>query len=118
MLALTLGKSIVSHRLTKGKRATMTTHQITERETKALEIAARTKLIRNPNNVWIVPSQSGPKKYTVNYDSEKPRCSCPDYEFRGARCKHVLAVEITLKREYTNDGQTETVTETVTVKKT
>ena len=34
----------------------------------------------------------------------------------GARCKHVLAVEIVLKREIVTDGQTQTVTETVTVK--
>jgi len=93
------------------------TTQLSERETKALEIAARTKLTRK-GDVWIVPSQSGPKKYTVNADPESPRCTCPDFEFRQARCKHIFAVEITLKREYTNDGETETVTETVTVKKT
>lgn len=95
----------------------MIAHQQTERETKALEIAARTKLIRK-GDLWIVPSQSEPKKYTVNYNDETPRCTCPDFEFRQARCKHVLAVEITLKREIASDGKTQTVTETVTVKKT
>jgi len=89
---------------------------VTERETKALEIAARTKLTHK-GDTWIVPSQSGPKKYTVNLHPESPRCTCPDFEFRQARCKHIYAVEITLKREYTNDGQCQTITETVTVKK-
>src|SRR5215203_6243960 len=87
------------------------------REQKALEIAAKSKLTRK-GNTWIVPSQAGPKKYTVAPDPELPRCTCPDFEFRQARCKHIYAVEITLKREYTNDGQKQTVTETVTVKKT
>jgi len=94
----------------------MSTQQLSEREAKALEIAARTKLTRK-GDVWIVPSQSGPKTYKVNPDPESPRCTCPDFEFRQQRCKHIYAVEITLKREYTNDGDTQTVTETVTVKR-
>lgn len=96
----------------------MTTHQLSDRERKAVEIAAYAKLTRKADAVWIVPSQSGSKNYTVNLDPESPRCSCPDFEYRQARCKHIYAVEITLKREYTTDGQTDTVTETVTVKKT
>lgn len=95
----------------------MQAHQLSERESKALAIATHTQLVRKPNNTWMVPSQSGPKKYTVNYDDQSPRCTCPDFEFRQARCKHVLAIEITLKREFPNDGHTQTVTETVTVKK-
>jgi hypothetical protein len=96
----------------------METRQLSERASKALAIATHTQLIRNPNNTWIVPSQSGPKTYTVNPDPESPHCDCPDFEFRRARCKHVLAVEIVLKREIVTDGNTQTVTETVTVKKT
>src|ERR1051325_5429172 len=92
------------------------TTQLTEREQKAVAIATHTKLVRK-GDLWFVPSQSSTKRYTVNPDPESPRCTCPDFEFRQARCKHIYAVEITLKREYTNDGQTQTVTETVTVKK-
>jgi hypothetical protein len=92
------------------------TTQLSERESKALAIATHTQLIRKPNNTWIVPSQSGPKTYTVNPDPESPFCDCPDFEHRRARCKHVLAVEIVLKREIVTNGQTQTVTETVTVK--
>jgi len=92
------------------------TTQLSERESKALAIATHTQLVRNPNNTWIVPSQSGPKTYTVNPDSESPFCDCPGFEFRRLRCKHVMAVEIVLKREIVTDGNTQTVTETVTVK--
>jgi len=92
------------------------TTQLSERESKALAIATHTQLVRKPNNTWIVPSQSGPKTYTVNADPESPFCNCPDFEFRRLRCKHVMAVEIILKREVVTDGNRQTVTETVTVK--
>lgn len=95
------------------------TTQLSEREQKAVAIATHTQLVRNPNNTWLVPSQSGAKKYTVNPDPESLFCDCPDFEYRRTRCKHIFAVEIVLQREVTvsNDGQTQTVTETVTVKK-
>jgi len=86
---------------------------VNEREQKALEIAAKSKLTRK-GNTWIVPSQAGPKKYTVDPDPESPRCTCPDFEFRQARCKHIFAVEYTIKREQSSDGQT-IVTESVRV---
>jgi len=96
----------------------MTTHQFSERETKALEIVTSAILTREGDQ-WLVPSQSAAKTYTVNPDPESPRCTCPDFEYRQLRCKHIYAVEIVLRREVTvsNDGQTQTVTETVTVKK-
>jgi len=43
----------------------METQKLSERESKALAIATHTKLVRKPNNTWIVPSQSGAKTYTV-----------------------------------------------------
>jgi hypothetical protein len=99
---------------------TMSTPQLSERELKAVAIATHTNLVRKPNNTWIVPSQSGAKDYTVDPDPESPRCICPDFEYRQLRCKHIFAVEIVLQRKVTvsNDGQTQTVTETVTVKQT
>jgi hypothetical protein len=39
-------------------------------------------------------------------------------QFTGPRCKHIFAVEYVIQREYIDDGQTQTFTETVTVKKT
>jgi len=87
--------------------------QISDREIKALQIAAKTQLKRK-GKVWLVPSQAGHGEYEVNPDPQAPRCTCPDYEFRNARCKHIVAVEYVLMRETTADGQT-VVTETVKI---
>ena len=88
------------------------------RERKALQIAATTKLTRK-GDTWTVPSQAGTKKkYTVDPNPQTPHCTCPDFEARGVRCKHIFAVEIVIKREYVDDGEVQTLTETLTVKKT
>jgi transposase len=92
--------------------------QMDIREQKGLQIAATSKLHKD-GDIWVVPSQAGHgTRYTVNPDPRSLHCSCPDYEFRQSRCKHIFAVEYTIRREYSDDGQTQTVTETVTVKKT
>jgi transposase len=91
----------------------MTERQLSEREIKALQIAATSKLTRK-GNTWIVPSQVGHGEYKVNPDPQAPRCTCPDFEFRQAPCKHVIAVEYVLMRETAADGST-VVTETVKV---
>lgn len=83
------------------------------REQKALEIAAKSKLTRK-GDTWTVPSQGGPKKYTVDPNPQEPHCTCPDFEARQLRCKHIFAVEYTIQREQTSDGQT-IVTESVRV---
>lgn len=87
-----------------------------EREQKALEIAAKSKLTRK-GDTWQVPSQAGTKKYTVDPNPQEPHCTCPDFEARQLRCKHIFAVEYTIEREYSDDGQVESVTETLTVTK-
>jgi len=85
-----------------------------ESELKGLEIAAKSKLTHK-GNMWLVPSQSGiPEKYSVALNEEKPQCTCRDYEFRNENCKHIFAVQYTIEREQTDDGQT-VVTETVKV---
>jgi len=89
---------------------------MSEREEKALQIAAKSKLTRK-GDTWLVPSQAGPKKYTVDPNPQSPSCTCPDFEARQLRCKHIFAVEIVIEREYTDDGETQTVTETVTIKR-
>ena len=91
------------------------------REQKGLEIAAKSKLQQSGDR-WFVPSQTGHRGtyYTVKPDPANPQCSCPDFECRQLRCKHIFAVEYVIQREFTFDEQTqtETCTETVTVKKT
>jgi len=77
------------------------------REIKGLEIAAKLKLVRSSGNIWYVPSQSNKQeKYTVTLDDENPQCTCRDYEIRSRKCKHIFAVEYTIERESTADGQT------------
>lgn len=83
------------------------------REHRGLELSRAAKIHRNGKG-WIVPSQSNGRRYSVSLDGDSPSCTCPDHEFRGQKCKHIFAVEYTLKRETTPDGTT-TVTETVKV---
>jgi len=66
------------------------------REQRGLEMAATLKL-RREGRLWVVPSQTGPGSYAV--DPKRETCSCPDFEARQAKCKHIYAVEFTLRRE-------------------
>ena len=70
------------------------------REERGLVIAALCKLNKYENG-WLVPSQSGAKIYNVNVQAQT--CSCPDHQEAGFKCKHLYAVEFTIKRE--TDGQ-------------
>jgi len=93
---------------------------MSEREEKALVIAAKSKLTQKGNK-WIVPSQSGYKPfYEVDPNPDSPSCTCPDFEKHHARCKHIYAVEIVIERESstttTTVGDTTTTTTTETVK--
>jgi SWIM zinc finger len=83
------------------------------REIKAMQIAA-TMPLRRSTYGWEVPSQSGIGSYKVSSDHPKIAtlpilnglvCSCPDYELRRQPCKHILAVEMTVKREYGPTGE-------------
>src|SRR5579872_1788543 len=66
---------------------------------RAMVIAANVKLEPN-NGRWKVPSQSGNGTYTVLATRDGSwACTCPDHEERLAPCKHIIAVEITIKRE-------------------
>lgn len=91
----------------------MTETTVEPRQQRGLVIAAISKITKKRGD-WIVPSQSGNGKYTVHLDPDKSTCTCPDYETRGCRCKHIFAVEYAVQRERNGDG-TETVTETVTL---
>jgi len=85
-----------------------------EREQKALEIAAKTKIKRS-GGMWLVPSQTGNgAEYRV--DGQVQGCTCPDFEKRGTHCKHMFAVEYVLERErsITTTVQGDTTTTTVT----
>ena len=68
--------------------------------------------LQQKGDLWVVPSQNGHGKYLVEPDATT--CTCPDYEARGDKCKHLFAVEYTLLRETNAQGET-TVTESVKV---
>ncbi|MBI2170661.1 MAG: transposase [Chloroflexi bacterium] len=74
------------------------------REEKGLVIAAQSK-INKTDKGYLVPSQTGKGLYLVNVGSE-PACSCPDFEARHLPCKHIFAVEFTIRREENADGTT------------
>jgi transposase len=93
-----------------------------EREGKALVIAAKSKLTKKGDK-WHVPSASGyAPYYEVDPNPRAPHCTCPDFEKRGERCKHIYAVEIVIERESstttikTGDTTTTTTTETVKIR--
>lgn len=77
-----------------------------EREQRGMELAA-TKKMRQAKNGWIVPSQTGDGTlYTVNLEAQT--CSCPDHETRQVKCKHIYAVEFTIRRETDTNGNVAT----------
>src|SRR5436853_831942 len=94
---------------------------MTVREQKGQQIANRYRITQQ-GNLYLVPSQSGRGKYKV--DPQAKTCSCPDFDFRRQPCKHIYAVEVTIRREQTTTTTTDaagntttTTTETVTIKR-
>jgi transposase len=84
------------------------------RELRGMELAA-TRTIRRDGTRWIVPSQTGKGFYSVRHIAHRnPECSCPDYETRGQKCKHIYAAIYVMRREQHADGTT-TVTESLAV---
>ena len=63
------------------------------RQEKGYEIAKK-KQVKAVKDGWLVESQSGNGGYEVNSTDLGWVCSCPDHKFRGVKCKHIFAVEI------------------------
>jgi hypothetical protein len=87
--------------------------ELYQREQRGRQIATTCRLTKK-GGIWLVPSQSGQGRYTVSPDPELPHCTCADHEMRGLKCKHIFAVEFTIKQRQNRDGST-TITRTVTV---
>ena len=66
------------------------------RKIKGLEIATTANITRQ-DHVWLVPSSVGSKKYIVDLNTQG--CTCPDYESKKAKCKHIHAVEYKIQQE-------------------
>jgi transposase len=67
------------------------------RELKALELAARSKIVFHLGR-WLVPSQGSGKVYSVSLSPVS--CSCEDFELRGEPCKHVIAARLVAARDH------------------
>jgi len=68
------------------------------RELKALELAARSRIVHD-GKAWIVPSQSSSDKYRVVLD-DNSNCTCPDFELRQKPCKHIIAARLVCARDH------------------
>jgi transposase len=92
------------------------------RKQRGLEIAALARIDKE-GDVYVVPSVTSPRptKYKVTMGGLFPKCTCPDFETRGCKCKHIYAVEYTLQRERSvtvePNGDT-TITDKVTITQT
>jgi transposase len=71
------------------------------RELRGLDIANR-YTIKQENNFWFVPSSSGKsERYKVCLKAQK--CTCPDYEIRRKKCKHIFAAEFSFEQDFLSD---------------
>ena len=87
-----------------------------QREARGRLIAASGK-IRKAGGLYVVPSQSEGKSYAVDFEAEDPSCTCPDFELRGGKCKHLHAVEFhILQQELFHDAETGATVETTIAK--
>ena len=92
--------------------------QITEQNFRNLtreqrgQLIAQKYRIRRTNKGYEVPSQFNKGKYLVKVRYDKKECNCPDYELRKCKCKHIHAVEYTLKEEIDKEGN-KVITQTV-----
>ncbi len=92
--------SVIEHtevaRLLCVRRAPKARCMMEARQVKGLEIATDHEITRN-GNIFIVPSQSSGKRYSVNLFIQS--CTCLDFEENRTKCKHLYAVENFLLRE-------------------
>lgn len=65
------------------------------REEKGKRIASKKDAVKRLNDTrYRVRSQSGNGMYYVEKTEIGWKCDCPDHKFRGMKCKHIWAVEI------------------------
>lgn len=86
-----------------------------EREEKGKEIASRHNLTRISDNLYHVKSQTTDKEYNVIKINEKFVCNCADHTFRHVCCKHIHAVEFSIKIREEVRGKTKIIINPVNV---
>src|SRR5690348_5132024 len=67
------------------------------RKERGIEIANKNHLRRIDEHTYKVKSQSSDKEYSVISSELGWNCSCPDHTLRKICCKHIHAVEFSLK---------------------
>jgi transposase-like protein len=77
----------------------MTTQLTTTREERGLTIAKAKKpqVAHVEENFYTVKSQSRNGEYAVSMVDHEWICECPDNKYRHVKCKHIYAVEFSLK---------------------
>jgi len=76
----------------------MTTQLTTSREERGQAIAKLSNQIQRVDNcIYTVKSQSGNGEYCVTKVDGEWVCQCPDNTYRHVECKHIFAVEFSLK---------------------
>ncbi|MDQ3747941.1 MAG: transposase [Acidobacteriota bacterium] len=76
----------------------MQNSSINPREIRGREIARKYALTEQ-NGVWFVPSASG-KSTRYKVDLTKQKCTCPDFEIRRVKCKHLFAAECSFEQDF------------------
>lgn len=84
---------------------------IEARKQRGMAIAQTSRITKEENGNWKVPSQSGKGVYTVQSNGFGASCTCPDHEKRKCKCKHIWAVELIVTEEIDADGSI-TITQT------
>lgn len=86
------------------------------RELRGLDTANRYTL-KQENGFWFVPSSSGKStRYKVCLKSQK--CTCPDYEIRRQKCKHIFAAEYSFEQDFLSSLDALEVAKAAKVRKT
>lgn len=68
-----------------------------QREEKGKQIAQKQDVTRIRSDYYIVKSQTTLRQYNVVKIDDSWKCSCPDHTFRHICCKHIHAVEFSIK---------------------
>ena len=71
---------------------------INQRQIRGLDIAKR-YTIKEDNGTWFVQGASG-KSNRYQVDLNKQKCTCPDFEIRRVKCKHIFAVEFSFEQSF------------------
>ena len=65
------------------------------REERGKSLAQDKRLKHVDGSIWFCPSQTSAGGYIVNLEART--CTCLDHETRGCKCKHIYAVEYTMR---------------------